>query len=97
MNKDVSLYLRKIRNAFIVMISLHTLYELNDIRSYIIRVKLTEWNNNSIINSLFDTLFAILGFMLVSNIKTIDGNQLFILTIFGFILYLLFLHNKKFG
>ena len=45
------------------MIIIHTIYEIKDLKYYLEKnVKLNWANNNSIINSIADTILAILGF-----------------------------------
>ena len=57
------LKIKSVYNSFVIMIIIHTIYEIKDLKYYLEKnVKLNWANNNSIINSIADTILAILGF-----------------------------------
>jgi len=54
-------------NMFVVLIIVHTLYEITDLLYYFnLNLKGQYWSSNSLLNSVGDTIFTILGFILVA-------------------------------
>ena len=84
-----------ILNVFLIMIILHTLYEIKDLFYYFKFIKNpSEWNNNSLLNSCGDTIFAIIGFYFASFLKKINYGQLISLTIICLMFFTYFIINK---
>ena len=84
-------------NILISWIIIHTLYEIKDILYYF-KIKLASdyWGNNSIMNSLFDTIFALIGLYIgyIINSKSI---LLYIISIIIYFLFLYYFTTFKFG
>lgn len=79
-------------HVYIILIILHTMYELKDyILSYYLNLN-TEWGNNSVVNSVTDTIFFLLG---IITAKKIEYNDLIPIT--SFITFLYFIFNQKYG
>lgn len=96
------IYLRKIFKvksvtmALLIMLIGHTMYEIKDLQHYVNDdVKVTYWNNNSLINSLGDTFSAIAGFYLAVYLeyKNIEIDLIYSTTICTIIVSI-FLINK---
>ena len=74
---------------FILWIIVHTIYEIKDLLSYFnIRVSNIRWSDNSYMNSIFDTIFAIIGFFIAYYINNYSKNFYYI----NIILYFYFLY-----
>ena len=70
-----------ITTAFIVMIVIHTLYEIKDLFSYFKITKKTQWNDNSLTNSIGDTLCAIIGFFIATQVHEVNVPLLLVFTL----------------
>jgi hypothetical protein len=82
-------------NAFLIMIVLHTLYEIKDLFYYLNFVKNpSDWNDSSLLNSCGDTIFAIIGFYFASFLKKINYKQLISFTIIYLMFFIYFIINK---
>ena len=78
--------------VYIILITLHTLYELKDfLLSYYLNLN-SEWGNNSFINSVTDTIFFLLG---IITAKKIEYNEL--IPLISFVIYVYFIFNSNFG
>ena len=54
-------------NALLLWFILHTIYEIKDLMPFLKKKKYpSEWEDNSVINSIGDTLFSIIGFLFFS-------------------------------
>lgn len=67
--------------SFFLLLLFHTLYEFNDLNSYYTKNNINNWNDNSYINSITDTIFTILGFLFIFCIDTKNIINLLILLI----------------
>ena len=86
------------KTTFIILLILHTIYEIQDLKCYFLKktnIKTDcdklEWSNNSLYNSIFDTIFFIFGILLVLEINTKNNCYLIILTILYFTILNFFL------
>ena len=70
-----------ITTAFIVMIVIHTLYEIKDLFLYFKITKKTQWNDNSLTNSIGDTLCAIIGFFIATQVHEVNLPLLLVFTL----------------
>ena len=83
--------------AFLILLIIHTIYEIKDLMYYFnIHEKDGYWANNSLINSIGDTVFAIIGFGIGMQIEEINLNLIVYLTLLYFTLILIVM-NKKLG
>lgn len=75
--------------SFFLLLLFHTLYEFNDIRIYFEKKNLNNWNDNSYINSITDTIFTILGFLFIFciNIKNIINLLILLILLISIIIY----------
>jgi hypothetical protein len=88
---------KKFSILFLVLI--HTIYELKDLYfSYLYKgakTKISEWSkNNSLFNSIGDTLFFILGIFIGINLKP-NMKQLIVIILIFLILFCIFFKIKK--
>ena len=84
-------------NSFIIMIIIHTIYEIFDLMYYFrIKKETNYWSDNSLINSVGDTIFAIIGFLIAIEIKEINIHGLIFLT-FVYLITIYFFSKKKLG
>ena len=81
-------------------IIVHTIYEIKDCKLYFTDAKRTDWNDNSIINSIGDTISFVLGLLLGNFMK--NNNYINKITLgssisiqFLFTILLLYLNYKK--
>ena len=91
--------------GFLIVLFLHTLYEIKDLGYYFGYMKQTEWHDNSILNSIGDTLGSIIGVLLMMKfVKPINKKKIFlvgsitILSGFSFMVssgYLTFFKKKQ--
>lgn len=86
------------KKTLIILLILHTIYEIKDLKCYFSKKLNTktncdklEWSNNSLYNSIFDTIFFIFGILLVLEINTENNCYLIILTILYFMILNFFL------
>ena len=81
------------RASFYSMLVFHTLYEIKDLQYYFSsEVQLSEdgWGNNSLLNSIGDTICALIGYYVaVSKYKTICGRLPYFALLFILLLQLL--------
>lgn len=89
------------KKTLIILLILHTIYEIKDLKCYFSKKSNTkincdklEWSNNSLYNSIFDTIFFIFGILLVLEINTENKCYLIILTILYFTILNFFLFYK---
>ena len=83
--------------SFIIMIILHTLYEINDLRYHFKKKKERNyWDDNSLINSLGDTICAIIGFLIAIQIKKVNVHGLVCFT-FVYLILIHYFKKKKIG
>ena len=84
--RDISIII-----AFMIMIVIHTIYELYDLLYYFkITKNNTYWANNSLVNSIGDTVFAIIGFFIATQIKDINIYVVISCTIFYILTMIVF-------
>ena len=88
-------------NSFIILFVLHTIYEIKDLEYYYNKNKNKNKNiendyygNNSIINSVGDTIFFIIGFLIAAQIKKVNNCDILIFIFINIILAYLFYSNK---
>ena len=83
---------------FIIWVILHTIYEIKDLLSYfkIYVYEDKKWNNNSVINSVFDTIFAIFG-LLIAYYININTTNFYFINIILYILFIYYFIKSKFG
>lgn len=86
-------FTNKVSYNFLIGILIHTIYELNSIHILYSNNKISTWDNNSIQNSIGDTISFILGFFLIHAGKLNTNYKHFILLIYYIVFYYLF----KFG
>lgn len=82
-----------ITNAFIIFIIIHTIYELKDLKYYLTN-DCGYWNNNSVINSIGDTIFAMVGFFLATQFKNVTIIYIAGLTVMYLVIMSLYSTNK---
>ena len=77
--------------GFLIVLFLHTLYEIKDLGYYMGYIKQAEWTDNSPLNSIGDTLACIIGILLMMKfVKPINKKKMllvgsiFILSFFSF-------------
>jgi len=74
---------------FILLIIVHTIYEIKDLLSYFnIKVSSEKWSDNSYMNSIFDTIFALIGFFVAYYVNNNSKNFYFI----NIVLYFYFIY-----
>ena len=74
---------------FILLIIVHTIYEIKDLLSYFnIKVSSEKWSDNSYMNSIFDTIFALIGFFVAYYVNNNYKNFYFI----NIVLYFYFIY-----
>ena len=80
------------KNAMIIMLFLHTLYEIKDLQYYFFGKKGDDYDeNNSLPNSICDTICSALGLLIAYNItKTVNLTQLSICTIVLVLIHTIF-------
>tara|TARA_B100000073_G_scaffold50659_1_gene37322 strand:- start:580 stop:1023 length:444 start_codon:yes stop_codon:yes gene_type:complete len=91
--------------GFLIILFLHTLYEIKDLGYYFGYMKQTEWHDNSLLNCIGDTLACIIGILLIMKfVKPINKKKIWlvgsitILSVFSFMVssgYLTFLKKTK--
>ncbi len=86
-----SLKIKSVYNSFIIMIIIHTIYEMKDLKYYLEKnVKLNWTNNNSIINSIGDTISSIIGFYFIIYFETKYNIKYFIFISIIIFIYIIF-------
>ena len=94
--------------GFLIVLFLHTLYEIKDLGYYMGYIKQNEWTDNSPLNSIGDTLGSIIGVLLMMKfVKPINKKKIFLvgsITIVSFFSFMIasgyltfFKKNKKNG
>ena len=78
-------------NAVLVMLFIHTVYEIKDLMMYIgFTSKNNYFTNNSLTNSIGDTIFALLGALVVIMISP-KLNRMFLFTVTAIWIFLAFI------
>ena len=75
-------------NSFLLLLIIHTIYEIND---HIYIVKFWKHSSNSLLNSVGDTVFSILGFYLAY--KYLNKKIFIKFSIVYFFIFLFFYYN----
>jgi hypothetical protein len=82
------------KNAFIVVLVVHTLYEIKDLFYYFRLTGRSEWMDNSLLNSVGDTFFAMFGFCLATQFKKVTLGDLLTITFIYLVTMYLFIINN---
>jgi hypothetical protein len=78
---------------YIILLDLHTLYEMKDyIISYHSEHADTVWGDNSLINSITDTIFFLLGIIIANKIKHTP-----LIPLVSIIIYTYIFSNQRYG
>ena len=93
-------YFKKISKTKIILIVLllHSIYEIKDMLYYFGLVEGNHWSNNSPLNILGDTICCLVGSLLIMKLfKNIDRFVLKLISVFYFIFTIFFLVNALYN